>query len=371
VLTNAKAARRRVSRCNGTPPAPKYRWRDGAAWLILAGMSPALAPASPATPGARPAQTVVVREVGLRDGLQSIARTLPTAIKLQWLRAGHAAGLTEMEVGSFVPPRLLPQLADTAEIVRAALALPGLTVSVLVPNLQGAERALESGAHAMLLPLSASHAHSLANLRKRPDEVVREIAAIRRLRDAAGSRCLLEVGLSTAFGCTIQGRVEPDEVLRLVRAALDAGADRVGLADTVGYADPRQVRELFERAFEVTRPFSRDGIEALACGHFHDTRGLGLANVYAAWQAGVRRFDACTGGIGGCPHAPGASGNVATEDVAYLLTSMGVPTGLDFQALMALRHSLAGWLEGEPLHGHIWRAGLPKTMQAAVATEAA
>jgi hydroxymethylglutaryl-CoA lyase len=327
-------------------------------------------------PAMRPSRThraepVVIREVGLRDGLQSIARTLPTATKLQWLRAAHAAGLREIEVGSFVPPKLMPQLADTAELVRAALALPGLTVSVLVPNLKGAERAVDSGAHAMLLPLSASHAHSLANLRKTPDEVVREIAAIRKLRDASGSRCLLEIGLSTAFGCTIQGRVEPDEVLRLVRAALDAGAERVGLADTVGYADPRQVRELFERAFEVARPYDRDGVEVLACGHFHDTRGLGLANVYAAWEAGVRRFDACTGGIGGCPHAPGASGNVATEDVAYLLASMGVPTGADFDALMALRHSVAGWLEGEPLHGHIWRAGLPKTMRPATAREAA
>ncbi len=313
-----------------------------------------------------------VREVGLRDGLQSIARTLPTPIKLQWLRAAHAAGLREVEVGSFVPPRLLPQLADTAELVREALALPGLTVSVLVPNLKGAERAIESGAHAMLLPLSASHAHSLANLRKAPDDVVREIGEIRRLRDASssasGSRCLLEVGMSTAFGCTIQGGVEPEEVLRLLRAVLEAGAERVGLADTVGYADPRQVRELFERAFEVAGEF---GEGRLACGHFHDTRGLGLANVFAAWEAGVRRFDACTGGIGGCPHAPGASGNVATEDVAYLLASMGVDTGLDFDALMALRTSVAGWLEGEPLHGHIWRAGLPKTMRTAPAREAA
>ncbi|MBL8342094.1 MAG: hydroxymethylglutaryl-CoA lyase [Rubrivivax sp.] len=340
-------------------------------WLMLAFMPLASAPTTPTPPTSSRTAPVAIREVGLRDGLQSIARTLPTATKLQWLRAAYAAGLREMEVGSFVPPRLMPQLADTEALVREALALPGLVVSVLVPNLKGAERALDSGAHAMLLPLSASRAHSLSNLRKAPDDVVREIADIRRLRDAAGSTCRLEVGLSTAFGCTIQGRVEPEEVLRLVHAALDAGAERVGLADTVGYADPRQVRELFERAFEIARPYDRDGAAALACGHFHDTRGLGLANVYAAWEAGVRRFDACTGGIGGCPHAPGASGNVATEDVAYLLASMGVPIGLDFDALMALRHSVAGWLEGEPLHGHIWRAGLPKTMRPAATAEAA
>jgi hydroxymethylglutaryl-CoA lyase len=144
-------------------------------------------------------------------------------------------------------------------------------------------------------------------------------------------------------------------VLRLVQAVLDAGADRVGLADTVGYADPLQVARVFERCFAIAG-------ERLACGHFHDTRGLGLANVYAAWQTGVRRFDACVGGIGGCPHAPGASGNVATEDVAYLFASMGVATGLDFDALIALRGRVAGWIDGEPLHGSIWRAGLPKTM---------
>jgi hydroxymethylglutaryl-CoA lyase len=301
---------------------------------------------------------VVVREVGLRDGLQSISRTVPTEHKLQWLRAAHAAGLREIEVGSFVPARLLPQLADTAALVDAARALPGLVTSVLVPNLKGAQAALDARADLMLLPLSASHAHSLANLRKTPDDVVAEIGCIRALRDASGSRCLLEVGISTAFGCTLQGRVDEDDVTRLVQAVLDAGADRVGLADTVGYADPLQVARLFERCFAIAG-------ERLACGHFHDTRGLGLANVYAAWQTGVRRFDACLGGIGGCPHAPGASGNVATEDVAYLFASMGVATGLDFDALIALRERIGQWLEGEPLHGSIWRAGLPKTMKEA------
>jgi len=304
-----------------------------------------------------PDATVCVREVGLRDGLQSIARTLPTAHKIEWLLALHASGVREAEVGSFVPARLLPQLADTAELVACARTLPGLVTSVLVPNLKGAQAALDSGADAMLLPLSASHAHSLANLRKTPDEVVAEVGRIRALRDASGSKCLLEVGISTAFGCTIQGRVEPAEVLRLARAVLDAGADRIGLADTVGYADPLQVERLFGECFAVAG-------ERLACGHFHDTRGLGLANTYAAWRAGVRRFDACIGGIGGCPHAPGASGNVATEDLAYLFASLRVPTGLDFDALLALRGHLACWLEGEPLHGHVWRAGLPRTLRA-------
>ena len=301
--------------------------------------------------------SVAIREVGLRDGLQSIARILPTQQKLEWIHDAYAAGLREIEVGSFVPAKLLPQLADTAELVAYAKTLPGLTVSVLVPNLKGAQRALEVGAHALLVPLSASRAHSLANLRKTPDDVVQEIARIRDARDAAGSSCRIEVGMSTSFGCTIQGRVETSEVLRLLRAVLDAGVDSIGLADTVGYADPLRVTRLFEECFGVAG-------ERLACGHFHDTRGLGLANVYAAWQAGVRRFDACLAGIGGCPHAPGASGNVSTEDVAYLFASMGVQSSVDFNALMALRAKVAGWLEGEALHGTIWRAGLPKTMLA-------
>lgn len=307
---------------------------------------------------------VVIREVGLRDGLQSLARVLPTVRKLEWIRDAYAAGQREIEVGSFVPAHLLPQLADTADVVAAAKSLPGLVVSVLVPNLKGAERAIAAGADAMLVPLSASRAHSLANLRKAPDDVVAEIARIRAARDAAGSSCLVEVGISTAFGCTIQGRVEPDEVLRLMRAVLDAGVDRVGLADTVGYADPQAVRELFDRSFAIAG-------DRLTCGHFHDTRGLGMANVYAAWQAGATRFDACLAGIGGCPHAPGASGNVATEDVAYLFASMGVPTGQDFDRLVALRAKVASWLEGEALHGTLWRAGLPTTMRPATAPASA
>jgi len=302
------------------------------------------------------AASVVIREVGLRDGLQSIARTLATGRKLEWIDGAYAAGQREIEVGSFVPPRLLPQLADTAELVAHAKKLPGLVASVLVPNLKGALRAIEADADLMLLPLSASHAHSLANLRKTPDDVLREIESIREARDGAGSRCRIEVGISTAFGCTIQGRVEPAEVLRLLRAVLDLGVDRVGLADTVGYADPLMVRDLFREGFRIAG-------DKLACGHFHDTRGLGLANVFAAWQEGVRRFDACLAGIGGCPHAPGASGNVATEDVAYLFASMGEPTGLDLDALIALRARVADWLDGETLHGTLWRAGLPKTMR--------
>lgn len=281
----------------------------------------------------------VIREVGLRDGLQSVATILPTACKRDWIGAAYAAGIREIEVGSFVPARLLPQLADTAEALSFARTLPGLFASVLVPNLKGAERALAAGADLLLVPLSASRAHSLANLRRTPDEVVAEVARIRAARDASGAKALIEGGVGTAFGCTLQGRVESAEVLRLMQALLDAGADRVSLADTVGYADPNSVRRLFEQALRIAG-------DRFWCGHFHDTRGLALANVCAALEVGVARFDASLAGIGGCPHAPGASGNVATEDLAFMLAAMGVATGVDVPRLLALRAALAEWLRG-------------------------
>ncbi len=294
----------------------------------------------------------VVREVGLRDGLQSIQKVLPTEHKRAWIADAYRAGMREIEVGSFVPARLLPQLADTAEVLAFAKTLPGLSASVLVPNLKGAERALECSADLMLVPLSASRAHSLANLRKTPEEVIAEVAAICRSRDAAGSATLVEGGVGTAFGCTLQGVVAHEDVLRCLQGLLDAGVDRVSLADTVGYADPDSVRRLLEKALRVAG-------ERFCCAHFHDTRGLALANVYAALELGVRRFDATLAGIGGCPHAPGASGNATSEDLVFMLERMGISTGIDLPALLDLRARVADWLEGETLHGAVWRAGLP------------
>ncbi|MGJ7916979.1 hydroxymethylglutaryl-CoA lyase [Massilia sp. LXY-6] len=303
---------------------------------------------------------VTIREVGMRDGLQSIPTIVPTERKLEWLREAHQAGLREIEVGSFVPARLLPQLADTAEVLAYARTLRGLVTSVLVPNLKGAERAIDGKADLIVVPLSASHQHSLANLRKTPDEVVAEVARIRAARDAAGSSTLIEGGVGTAWGCTLQGRVEWSEVLRLTQALLDAGADRINLADTVGYADPAAVRALCEQ----TRRVAGDRFWG---AHFHDTRGMAMANVYAALETGITRFDASLAGIGGCPHAPGASGNVSTEDLAFMLASMGNETGIDLERLLDLRAKLAQWLQGETLHGTLARAGLPKTFAARAA----
>lgn len=301
-----------------------------------------------------------IREVGLRDGLQSLASIVSTADKCAWIDAAYDAGMREMEVGSMVPAHLLPQLADTEAVLAHACSKPGLLASVLVPNLKGAERALAAGAQSMVVPLSASHAHSLANLRKTPDDVVAEVARIRAVRDAAGSHAHIEGGVGTAFGCTLQGDVAESEVLRLMQALLDAGADHVSLADTVGYADPDSVRRLFEKARNLVG-------DRLRTAHFHDTRGMGLANAYAAWQTGITHFDACLGGIGGCPHAPGASGNVTTEDLAYMLQRMGIDSGLDVPALLQLRQRMHAWLPNERLHGSLWQAGVIAAPQASTA----
>jgi hydroxymethylglutaryl-CoA lyase len=297
---------------------------------------------------------IVVREVGLRDGLQSIDRIVSTSDKIQLLQSLYAAGLRHIEIGSFVPTRLLPQMADTAKLMEAAYRLEGLETSVLVPNLRGAQTALQTNARYLMVPLSASHAHSFANLRKTPDEVVAEVGRIRAERDSRGSTMLIDGGVGTAFGCTLQGHVAVSEVVRLTQGLLDAGADRISLADTVGYADPASVREVFEAVLRVAG-------DRLWCGHFHDTRGLGLANVLVAMELGVHRFDTCFAGIGGCPHAPNSGGNIATDDLVFMLESMGIDTGVDVHALLEQRKLAATILDGEVLRGAFWRAGVPIT----------
>ena len=302
--------------------------------------------------------TAIVREVGLRDGLQSIQTILPTAQKIEWVKQAYAAGQREIEVGSFVPPKLMPQLADTWDVLAFAKTLPGLTASVLIPNLKGAERALEGDADLMVLPLSASHAHSLANLRKTPDEVVQELARIRAARDASGKKTLIEGGVGTAFGCTLQGEVGDDEVLWLADQLAGAGVNEIGLSDTTGMANPAQVRRLFKKLTQAIG-------SKVGAAHMHNTRGLGLANCLAALDVGVTTFDSSQGGLGGCPYAPGASGNVVTEDLVFMLESMGVSTGIDLERLMAARIHLQKGLPNEPIYGMTPEAGLPKTWKAA------
>jgi hydroxymethylglutaryl-CoA lyase len=294
---------------------------------------------------------VRLREVGLRDGLQSIAQVMPTPDKLAWIEAEFAAGVREIEVCSFVPARLMPQFADAAEVVRHALGIEGLTVGVLVPNARGAEDALRLGVHKLNYVTSASESHNRANVRCSREESLAGFREVARL--VAGTDTVLAGGVSTAFGCTIEGTVVPDEVLRLVEGYLAAGAREIVLADTVGYAAPDGIRSLVRRARDVA------GDTPIAL-HLHDTRGLGLANVVAGLEEGIREFDAALGGMGGCPHAPGASGNIVSEDLAFLLQAMGWDTGIDLPRLVAVRDILARALPEVGLLGAIAKAGLPR-----------
>jgi hydroxymethylglutaryl-CoA lyase len=296
---------------------------------------------------------VLISEVGPRDGLQSIQRTMPTADKCRWIAALHAAGVREIEVGSFVPAKLLPQLADTAAVVESALRLRGLTVMALVPNLRGAQAALAVGVHKLTIPVSASAAHSLANVRKTREEMVVEVRNIVALRNEVAPWVKIEANMSTAFGCTIQGEVPEDDVVWLAAKVIEAGADESGLSDTTGMANPAQVRRIFNRVRAEIG-------ERTGAAHMHNTRGLGLANCLAAYDVGVRTFDASQGGLGGCPYAPGASGNVVTEDLVFMFEAMGVRTGIDIEKLIAARAPLREALPGEPVYGMMPEAGLPK-----------
>ncbi|KAA9392946.1 hydroxymethylglutaryl-CoA lyase [Kocuria coralli] len=294
---------------------------------------------------------VLVSEVGPRDGLQSVDRTMPTELKFRWVDALAGAGLREIEVGSFVSPKRLPQMADTGQVVAHARGIEGLNVLALVPNLRGAQDAVAAGAQALTMPISASRAHSLANIGKTPEEAIREVSRVAGFLASRDEPVSLEVGVSTAFGCTIQGPVPEDEVLEIARACAEAGADSVGLSDTTGSANPAQVRRMFTA-------LRRELGERAGGAHLHNTRGQGLANVVAALDAGVRTLDSSQAGLGGCPYAPGASGNIVTEDLVYLLESMGLRTGVDLEALIEAREIIREGLPGEPLYGHVPDAGV-------------
>jgi hydroxymethylglutaryl-CoA lyase len=307
---------------------------------------------------------ILISEVGPRDGLQSIKNIMPLAAKKAWIDAEAAAGVTEIEVGSFVPAKLLPQLADTAEVVAHARTIPGLTVAVLVPNLRGAEAAVESGAHKITIPLSASETHSLKNVRRTHAQMLEEtrgiVALIRSLPKER--RPKFEGGLSTAFGCTIEGDVPADKVVQLAEQMMAAGCDEVGLSDTTGYANPAQVKNLVKRVRAAV------GEHALSGLHLHNTRGLGLANVLAGLEVGITTFDSSLGGLGGCPFAPGASGNIVTEDLVFMLEAMGLRTGIDLEKLLKVRDILRAALPQDELYGFTPDAGLPLGFRPATET---
>jgi hydroxymethylglutaryl-CoA lyase len=307
-----------------------------------------------------------VREVGLRDGLQSIAEIMPTEQKLAWLDAEHAAGVREIEVSSFVPPKLLPQLADAEAVVRHALTLPGLVVSALIPNLRGAERGLALGVHEMNYVLSVSDGHNRANVRRSTEESIEDFRRVVALCGTAPAdrRPRVACGLATAFGCTIEGAVDEERVRRIAVEVAEAGADAIILADTVGYGQPAAVERVFRRVMVDVAPLP-------VSGHFHDTRGMGLANVLAALGVGARAFDASLGGLGGCPYAPGATGNIVTEDLAFMLEAMGFDTGIDIDRLVKVRELVHSLLPDIVQHGAIAKAGLPKNFRPAPIAQAA
>jgi hydroxymethylglutaryl-CoA lyase len=300
-------------------------------------------------------ETVALREVGMRDGLQSLAPILTTEQKNAWCAAEFAAGVREIEVTSFVPAKLLPMFADAEDVVRHALSLPGLTVSALIPNLRGAERGVALGVHEVAHVLSVSEGHNQNNVRRSTRESIEDLGRVIALRDSIepSRRVRVMAGLATCFGCTIEGHVDEKRVLDIAAEVLALKPDGLMLADTVGYGNPATIRRIFGEVLDMAG-------DVRVCAHFHNTRGLGLANVLAAVEVGVRSFDASLGGLGGCPWAPGATGNIVMEDTAFMLEAMGFDTGIDLDRLIEVRRMLEGFMPGITFHGDLPKAGIPK-----------
>ncbi|MGA3398133.1 MAG: hydroxymethylglutaryl-CoA lyase [Acetobacteraceae bacterium] len=302
---------------------------------------------------------VSICEVGPRDGLQIAKTRMATDTKVRWIAAIAAAGVREIEVGSFVPARVIPQLADTPEIVARVLeTVPGLTVQALAPNLRGVQNAYNAGVHKISIPVSVSEGHSRANLNRSPAESIEMMRGVMDWLKAQPRKVPLVCGVSTAFGCSIDGVVTTAQTVAMAKGLADAGVDEIMLADTVGYAHPAQIKEVVR----ATRAAIGDTLYGL---HLHDTCGLGIANALAGLEEGIRAFDSCLAGLGGCPYAPGASGNVVTEDLVFMLESMGFRTGIDLEKLFAARRLLHEGLPDEPLHGQLPKAGIPPTFRKA------
>ena len=302
-----------------------------------------------------PSPNIIVSEVGPRDGLQSIDSIMSTKDKCEWITMMAQAGIQEIEVGSFVPAKLLPQLADTKEVVIFSKQLPDLSVAVLTPNLFGAKAAIEAGADKITLPFSVSETHSLKNLRRTHDQVLEEVSTIKIHLNSLSDdqKPHFEVSLSTAFGCTLEGPIHEKKIVEFAEKIIALGADEVGLSDTTGYATPNHIKRL------ISQVHSAIGEQNLTGVHLHNTRGLGLANVLAALEMGITTIDSSMAGLGGCPFAPGASGNIITEDLVFMLESMGLSTGVDFDKLLKAREILSNALPEEELYGFIPDAGFP------------
>jgi hydroxymethylglutaryl-CoA lyase len=307
-----------------------------------------------------PASRVTLREVGLRDGLQLVKTFPSTEAKQRWIRDEYAAGVRHFEVGSFLPAKTFPQFSDVRDMIQTVASLPGAHGVALVLNERGVNDALESGVGEIATVVSATEAHSQANANRSRDAAIANVKRLCDLRDASAHKPIVHAAISMALGCSITGDVDPNEVLRLVEKCFDAGVDVVGIADTVGYAGPKQVGDLTSAAVRLA------GSKPI-CVHLHDTRGMGIANASAALDTGARILDGSLGGLGGCPFAPGATGNVVFEDLVFLCESKGFPTGIDVDELVAVRQILREQMPNEPLYGGLARAGLPRATAAQAA----
>lgn len=292
-------------------------------------------------------ERLIVQEVAPRDGLQIEPTWVETADKIALIDQLSLAGFSRIEAGSFVSPKAIPALRDGDEVFRGIRRQAGVTYVALIPNLKGAQRALDAGADELNLVMSASQTHNLANMRMRCEQSLAAFGNVAAL--ARGTTLSLNGSIATTFGCPFEGPISEDRVLQIVDAYLELGMQGISLADTTGMANPRQVHRL------VQRVLSRVPAAALTL-HFHNTRGLGLSNVMAAYEAGARRFDASLGGLGGCPFAPGASGNICTEDLVNMCEEMGIQTGIDLPHLLQLSRQLPDLL-GHEMPGQVAKAG--------------
>ena len=307
-----------------------------------------------------PSDRVVLREVGLRDGLQLVKKFPSTSAKQRWVRDEYAAGVRHFEVGSFLPAKTFPQFVDVRDVVATVASLPGAHGVALTLNERGAIEAFASGVAEVATVVSATEEHSQANANRSRDSAVANVRHLCELRDASAHKPIVNAAISMALGCSIVGAVDPNEVIRLAEKLYEAGVDMVVVADTVGYAGPKQVGDL-------TKAVVRIAGSKPVCVHLHDTRGMGIANASAALDAGARILDGSLGGLGGCPFAPGATGNVVFEDLAFLCESKGFATGIDIDRLIAVRSILKAEMPGEQLYGGLARAGLPDRKSAVAA----
>ncbi len=307
------------------------------------------------------APDVHICETAARDGLQNLDIFVPTEAKCALIDAIAAAGVTEIDAGSFVPPKVVPQFADVDVVMAHAFTHKSATIGALVPNFKGAERAIAAGVDAIYFVVSASETHNQANVRRSIDEQLDGFRAARAVIDARppAERPLLMGAISTAFGCSLEGDISEAAVCRVARGYAEAGANEIGLADTVGYGTPKMIKQI------VGAVQQEIGAGMTLRLHLHDTLGAGLANAVAGLEAGIRRFDASVSGLGGCPFAPGARGNIVTEDLVFLLERLGLSTGIDLDRLMQTREILSRHIPAKHLTGHLHEAGIPKALRVA------